>query len=186
MPIVARIPRSRPYILDKAAQKELGGVLLKQFPGLASLPVGEVQTFNFTTAHWKEWKPTYHQFKWVERSYERIHADGLMAAMAGFSLCALADGSVKAKGNGNFTITVTKIAVFVLDVFEFSESGKPLGFWSCKEGTAGFNPSHEDSVYITNNRFRHFRTKFRYGGDFLTLSKPHLVENFLGFSYDFS
>ncbi len=56
-----------PYILNKAAQQSLGKILLKEIPGLASLPAGESREFHFTEAPWQEWLAKYHTQKTVER-----------------------------------------------------------------------------------------------------------------------
>ena len=52
--------------------------------------------------------------------------DGLMAALGGFTLRALAAGHVEPDGIGGHSITAKRVAVFVHDKFDFAEENN---FW---------------------------------------------------------
>lgn len=168
-----------PIVINKAAQQSLAKILFRELPEFSSLKAGETGTFKFTEAPWQEWEAKYHTEYSVGR---HPSTDGLMAAMAGFSLRALADGTVKAEGGGKFTITVTKIAVYAMDRFNFPTGDKFLGFWSCSKGTVSLWNGHKGAV-IHDPDFQAFRNKFSHGSDFLTLSNLHTVVNYSEFSY---
>jgi hypothetical protein len=108
--------------------------------------------------------------------------DGMMAALASFSLRALAAGWTEPDGKGGHIVRVTKVAVFVHDNFNF-EGEDYLGFWSCEKKEAKMFSFDGDDVEVGNALFRAFRNSTGRGGDFLVLSLPHPVENFPGVKY---
>ena len=145
----------------------------------------DVVGFDFINSDYSRWQPLYHTYKGVEWSFGDS-IDGLDAALAGFTLRALAKGQARDLGNGKWEITVTGIGVFVWDSFNFEEdtslSGSLLnllGTWNC-ELLAFNNPQGQ---LLSNGDFNTFRSKYGRGNDFLVLSKPHLVENFQETSY---
>ncbi len=166
------------YLLNTAACKQLGIILLRD-PETASLNPGESKSFAFSQVPWQEWEAKYHTQRQVERSF---NTDGSMAAMAGFSLRALADGEIRAEGNGKFRITVSSASVFAIDRFDFPTMTKLLGFWSCEKKEVSLT-NFINSTLITDGNFNRFRDKFGLGGDFLTLSNPHKVEKFTRLEY---
>ena len=93
----------------------------------------------------------------------------------------LADGKITAHGNNKFTIKVTNLSVFAMDKFNFPTDDKLLGYWRCEDKTVSLNPMM--STAITDGSFNRFREKIGLGGDFLTLSNLHKVEDFAGLEY---
>lgn len=175
-----------PHIANPAALQQLGQILQRNCY-LTDKP----RNFDFITTPWTQWEDKYHTLSAVPRG---LAADGLMAAMDGFTLRALAQGQVAPNYKGGHTITVRKIAVFVHDRFQFEEEKKPLanflGWWSCDhlDGAYASEPKDNNgSYYAFNNKtFRNFRSQYGNGGDFLVLSQPHLVDIFKEIHYEYT
>ena len=172
-------------IYSQAALDKLGEILCRE--GYLN-PEEKVVNFDFIESDWRRWEALYFTLRSVPRLTQ---ADGLMAALAGFTLRALAAGKAENLGDGRWRVTVTRVAVFVHDIFNFAEDdsyfGNDLGLWSCVHLHGGVNSVQaevEDDYHrLKNEHFRKFRTQFGYGYDFLVLSKPHTVENYKETSY---
>ena len=172
-------------IYSQAALKQLGVILCRE--GCLD-PAKEAVDFDFIQSDWRQWETFYHTLCSVPRWPD---SDGLMAALAGFTLRALAAGRAENLGNGRWRITVTRVAVFVHDSFNFAEDdsyfANNLGKWSCIHLDGGENSVYpeveHDYVSLSNNDFRNFREKYGFGSDFLVLSRPHIVEKFKEVSY---
>ena len=115
-----------------------------------------------------------------------------MAALAGFTLRALAAGYTEPLGGERWRITVTKVSVFAHDKFNFADDaglGNDLGYWSCEEliGAQPFSPPSKMGNFIAleNKDFRAFREKWKHGADFLVLSKAYPVTPFSERSYEY-
>lgn len=175
-----------PYIADPGAQRQLGVILERN-----NYLKGAGGKFDFIDTPWTEWEDKYHTLMPVPRS---TTTDGLMAALAGFTLRALAKGSVEHLGGKTYAIHVSQIAVFVHDRFQFEQDPLPwannLGYWSCEDATGALvNPpdGRKEFYYqLYNETFRNFRSRYSNGGDFLVLSQSHLVENFTGKRYEYT
>lgn len=179
------VPSVEQQIMNYQARQQLGKIVTRQ-PECKALGEGEHWDFDFISTSWTEWEDKYHTLKAVPR----VSAyDGLMAALAGFTLRALAKGSVQYKGKGEYTITVCEIAVFVRDKFQFEEdvdaAANKLGYWNCEQLSFSRVPFQGYGL-LFNEMFRDFRNRSGNGGDFLVLSQPHLVENFSGARYDYA
>ena len=172
-------------IYSQAALEQLGLILCRE--GCLD-PAKEAVDFDFIQSDWRQWEAFYHTLCSVPRWPD---SDGLMAALAGFTLRALAAGRAENLGDGRWRITVTRVAVFVHDSFNFAEDdsyfANNLGKWSCIHLDGGENSvspeTEHDYVSLRNNDFRNFREKYGFGNDFLVLSQPHIVENFKEVSY---
>ncbi|MDR3361315.1 MAG: DUF6402 family protein [Desulfovibrio sp.] len=160
-------------IYNAAARDSLGRILCRD----GYMRDGRTD-FDFTVLPWTEWQAAYHTHIAVPRSGE---TDGLMAAMGAFTLRALAAGWTEPGGGGGHIVHVTKMAVFVHDVFNF-EGDEPLGYWSCEQLRAD-KFSFPGGERMHNATFREFRNSRKHGGDFLVLSLPHIVESFSGVRY---
>ncbi len=169
-------------IYSEKAMRSLAKVLCDE--GILD-PAEDVVGFDFTKSDYPRWRPLYHTYKGVEWSFGDS-VDGLDAALAGFTLRALAKGQARNLGGGEWKITVTGMGIFVWDSFNFEEDASLagslfnlLGTWSC-ELLVFNNPLGQ---LLSNRNFNAFRNKYGRGNDFLVLSKPHLVENFQEISY---
>ena len=170
-----------PHVMNEAAQKSLGAVLCRD----GYMGVGRVD-FDFTELPCQQWQQAYHTHIAVPRS---VIPDGLQVAMGAFTLRALAGGWTEPNGKGGHAVHVTKMAVFVHDVFNFeeewTESTIGLMYWSCEH--LAFNEGYEEGyTKLNNGDFRNFRDQYGQGGDFLVLSQPHKVANLSGTRYDFT
>lgn len=172
-------------IYSQAALKQLGIILCRE--GCLD-PAKQAVDFDFIQSDWRQWETFYHTLCSVPRWPD---SDGLMAALAGFTLRALAAGRAENLGNGRWRITVTRVAIFVHDSFNFAEDdsyfANNLGMWSCIHLDGGENSvspeMEQDYVSLGNSDFRNFREKYGFGSDFLVLSRPHIVENIKEVSY---
>ena len=173
-----------PHILNAAARQKLGDILKRE-----GYLRDERTNFDFISTPWEDWERLYHTLISIPR---RRKVDGLMAALAGFTLRALAAGYTQPLGGGRWRITVTKVSVFAHDKFNFADDaglGNFLGYWSCKElKGARADPLVEkpyNYIGLTNEDFRAFREKRKHGVDFLVLSKAHPVTSFSKRSYEY-
>ena len=130
--------------------------------------------FDYTQEPWTRWETVYHTGLSVPGKVWPV--DGMMAALAGFTLRALAKGRVCPNGDGTYTITVTGLSIFAHDKFNF-EGDAWLGFWSCKKKIYHFNPLAGD-FSLSNSDFHIFRKSLGLGNDFLVLSQQHPVAPF--------
>lgn len=85
-----------------------------------------------------------------------------------------------------------KCAVYAYDAFQCEDDGwikeklERLGNWSCQE--LDFSPLSFPSgsyVRLQNEKFRQFRKRCGFGGDFYVFTRPHKVEKFKGSVYVF-
>ncbi|MDR2819311.1 MAG: DUF6402 family protein [Desulfovibrio sp.] len=169
-----------PNIKNDAALASLGRILCRD-----GYMRDERVDFDFTVLPWTKWQDAYHTHIPVPRPSE---ADGLMAAMGAFTLRALAAGWTEPDGKGGHIVHVTKMAVFVHDVFNFDpeQAGDAIGlrYWNCEN--LHYSGTKEDGyTELDNEKFRNFRSQYDHGGDFLVLSQPHAVENFSGEQYKY-
>ena len=174
-----------PTIYSSAAWGQLATILCRE--GLLDPGKGVVE-FDFINSDWSRWQALYHTQTKVEQSFTTV--DGLMAAMGAFSLRASAAGKAEWLGGSRWRVTVTAVAVFARDSFNFEEGGflggsmDYLGGWSC-EKLDGAKPLPQPGYTALNNSdFRNFRFNHGMGNDFFVLSQPHFVENFAGKSYE--
>jgi hypothetical protein len=122
--------------------------------------------------------------------------DGLKAALGRFQFMIVVGGQVDDDLllNG-LRVTITKIGVFVADIFDFEDStmdvavgkaagyggSQPLGIWNaCRntvksEHTVGIDEASGDHAY-TNKDFRDFRHRTGKGHDFWILSDIRVTE----------
>jgi hypothetical protein len=149
---------------------------------------------------WQKWESWYHQHKRVGLGKPHIDdegpiPDGLAVCLAGFTLRALARGWTEPNLEGGHSIHVSQVAVFVHDIFNFEDSGRwwtldgELFFWNCEERSFSLNPLNRIPPskwrYLDDGDLNDFRDRYGVGGDFLVLSQPHLVENFVPIRYDY-
>ena len=117
-------------IYARSALEQLGVILCREN---YLDPTKDVIEFDFIHSNWRRWEDLYHTLNSVPRG--RL-PDGLMAALAGFTLRALAAGKAENLGNHRWRITVTDVSVFVHDKFNFDVENNWLanflGLWSCK------------------------------------------------------
>ena len=164
-------------IWNEASKQSLGSIL-----ALNGFLKNTVTPFTFCEANWQDWEKYYYSSRTVSGS---LTSNGLQAALAGFSLRALASGYTEPNSGGGHTIKVNQIAVYVDDRFNFEPDGLPHSiffYWNCNSKTFSFLPS-EGSILLADANFREFRTKHGYGRDFHVLSKQHRVHSFYGDSY---
>ena len=172
-------------IYARAALEQLGVILCREN---YLDPTKDVIEFDFINSNWRRWEDLYHTLNSVPRGKL---PDGLMAALAGFTLRTLAAGKAENLGNHRWRITVTDVSVFVHDKFNFDKESSLLaeflGLWSCEElKGAMLLPLVRpwNFTRLMNDDFRAFREKRKHGVDFLVLSLPHKVENFRKTSHD--
>lgn len=184
--IFTEIPQQLdPHVVNVPALIQLGKILCRK----GYMDPEKRMDFDFTNLPWTEWEDVYHTLIAVPRS---TAVDGSMAALAGFSLRALAAGYTVPDGKGGHVIHVQKIAVFVHDRFQFAKDKTPeennLGWWSCSELDGGIysEPIGNDGRYrnLWNEDFRNFATTHGFGKDFLVLSQPHVVADFMEHKYE--
>ena len=175
------IPSVEAQIMNYRARQQIGAILRRN-----GLLQNRRVDFDFTAAPWPEWRDKYHTLKVVPR---RSFPDGLMVALASFSLRALAAGYCEPKLDGGHRIHINKVGVFVYDRFNFAEDGgmlaDDLGYWSCEKLEGAKYTGIGPYTYLENYMFRDFRKKYQKGGDFLVLSQPHIVENLKETTYDY-
>ena len=110
----------------------------------------------------------------------------MLVALASFTFRALTSGYTEPIGNGH-RIHITEMAVFAHDRFNFAEE-QSYGQWDCEKKKWSLTASdildfvtpYTDPTSVKNIDFREFRSRHDKGSDFLVLSRPHLVENFVG------
>lgn len=172
---------THPYIANAAAMRQIGDFLKGE-----GLPAEGRKYFDFTGLEWPQWKKYYHTLIPVPRI---LSIDGIMISLAAFTLRALASGYVEKNGRGGHTICVNKMSVFVHDRFNFEEGINPaensLFYWRCQDPS--FTKLGGTSyTWLENRDFNVFRKKYNVGRDFLVLSQPHLVENFIPTVYTYA
>lgn len=182
---VACPPASRPNIYNDKSQESLGAILCEH--GFLDATKQQI-AFDCINSPWQQWEDLYFTGKEVCEK-ELPPADGLLAAMGAFTIRALAAGHAENLGNGRWRITVTRVATFVHDTFNFAGDAQ-LGFWSCRHLDGGtLNPDAALSPHyalLSNAIFRSFREQYGQGENFLVLSLPHNIENCTEFSYVYS
>lgn len=142
------------------------------------------ETFDYinapkkSTADQKGWEDRYFQQHPVPRS-NRV--DGLLAAMGGFSMCALAKGEVAPNPRGGHTVFVVEVAVFVYDKFDFDPDDY-FFFWDC--GGKAFSFSSLSNRFLMGKDLIQFRAQYGIGNDFQVFSAVHKVEDFEEMKYD--
>ena len=166
-------------IYNRAAQKRLGEIL-RGDPGKLdpekSVPFDYTKlpplerikfSFNFRTVPFNVIPPK----------------NGLLAALAGYTLYALGRGHTRPSGYAKHTITLTGATVFVHDQFDFKPD-ENFRYWSCEKQE--FSPWPGTGwTQITGADFLAFRDKHRFGNDFQVFSDSHEVENFQEQRYDY-
>lgn len=182
---VACPPASRPNIYNDKSKESLGAILCEH--GFLDATKQQI-AFDCINSPWQQWEDLYFTGKEVCEK-ELPPADGLLAAMGAFTIRALAAGHAENLGNGRWRITVTRVATFVHDTFNFAGDAQ-LGFWSCRHLDGGtLNPDaalSPDYALLSNAIFRSFREQYGQGENFLVLSLPHNIENCTEFSYVYS
>ena len=173
-------------IWNEAAQKQLGDILKREERLLKPITEADFEKdtpFDFCNADWRLWETLYYALRAVPSA---LIEDGLQAVLAGFSLRALASGHTRPNRDGTHTITVTSVAVYLDDRFNFEKNEglfQPLlFFWNCEKRTFDVLPS-EGAILLANEEFRTFRERHGFGRDFWVLSMPHAVDGFAGDSY---
>lgn len=170
-----------PHIANAAALQQLGRILQRN-GYLTDRP----RDFDFINTPWTEWEDKYHTLTTVPRIPS---TDGLMVALAGFTLRALAKGHVQPNGTGGHSISIEAIAVFVHDKFQFAEdedaAANHLWYWRCSPPDFSLL-DREGYAALENKLFRDFCNGFGNGGDFLVFSQPNIVETFQGKRYEYS
>lgn len=141
-------------------------------------------TFSFTDEPAANWEKYYFNLTSVA-GYgitPSLYPDGLCAAFAGHTIRALADGSVEYDtANSEYKITITKVCLYIHDLFSFNESEQDYFYWSKekKDFSTGF--SKDDTYYnLSNSLINAFRNRYGKGKDFVMLSKLHEVSELAG------
>ncbi|MCL2790940.1 MAG: DUF6402 family protein, partial [Desulfobulbus sp.] len=175
-------------IYNKESQKQIADYLQRQ-----GKLTNNLEPFDYTALPWQQWHDWHFNHypvksqKMPELSLvEGLRPDGLQAALAGFTLRALAKGHVKPNGKGGHTITVTEVSVYVDDRFAF-QMGETFHLWSCekKEFRAKVLTIIPPSFFeLTGSDFLRFQDKYNIGRDFFVLTPLHPVESFQEKSYD--
>lgn len=174
-----------PNVRNWYALESLGRILKRE-----GFLTGSQTRFDFINAPWQQWEALYHTLKKVNDIPPlSLEPDGLTVALNAFSLRALASGRVEPLKSGNHRIHVEKIAVFAHDTFNFAPDVLQdifgLGYWSCE--FRSFSVDEKPGFVKLNNKdFVGFSTHYNNGENFLLLSRPHLVENFGGESYEYA
>ena len=162
--------------LNGPACRQLGNILARE-----GKLTDHCVTFDYTVEPWTRWEAGYHTLEPVAGFVWPV--DGMMAALAGFTLRALAKGQVCPNGDGTYTITVTGLSIFAHDQFNF-EGDAWLGYWNCNGKS--YSLTEEDGYLpLCNSEFDIFREHYGFGNDFLVLSVPHPVEHFPRQSYEY-
>lgn len=148
------------------------------------------ETFDYTKGTWRNWLDRHFQYSPVRAG---MIDDGLMAALAKFTLRTLASGYVEPGSAGRHTITVTGVSVFVEDRFAFQEEDN-FFWWSFeKKMFLGSNhpleavkeiPLWGDGIHLRGSDFLHFQERHNRGNDFLVFTAPNTVEDFQEMRYD--
>lgn len=190
-------PEPPDNIYNTKTKQSLGVILARD--GFLKEINGQKTPFDFTASPWQEWEAKYHTLRVVPQPYG---IGGQQAALAGFTLRALAKGDVEFIRKGVFHIRVTGVAVFAHDLFNFAPDGVEwLGHWSCENGDViagawdyindeklpGFlaTPPPPGYAILRNQDYRNYQDKYGLGHDFIVLSQTHTVENFEIIEYDY-
>ncbi len=144
--------------------------------------------FDFINSPWQEWEKYYYQrFDVEERHLVEI---GIIAALETFTFRFLSKGKIEYLDENKYKIIVEQVAVFVHDVFNFEGKGTLffdyLGYWSCEEKDVSGVPKNNRYEAMNNAKFREFREYNKIGNDFLVLSHPKIIDNFIEYIYDYS
>ncbi len=129
--------------LSEAGQK----LLLKRLKQTNLLPdaVGEDVAFDFTKYNpglTVDGEKPVNQYDFMEklyinsrnvgRNFDELAKNGLMAGLGSFELRALPKGTVSKNKDGTYYVSVTGLAVYLQDTFDFTDS-KYYGYWSYLE-----------------------------------------------------
>jgi len=144
--------------------------------------------FDFINSPWQEWEKYYYQrFDVEERHLVEI---GIIAALETFTFRFLSKGKIEYLDENKYKIIVEQVAVFVHDVFNFEGKGTLffdyLGYWSCEEKDVSGVPKNNRYEAMNNAKFREFREYNKIGNDFLVLSHPKIIDNFIEYIYDYN
>lgn len=140
--------------------------------------------FNFLDISWQMWETYYYQRVDIEE--HQLVGSGIIAALETFTFRFLPKGKIEYLENNQYKITLEQIAVFVYDVFNFSEDDNMfgLGFWSCENKNISSVPL-PGYIQMTNYRFNNFRSQTNCGNDFKVLSRPKIIDNFDKYIYNY-
>lgn len=157
------------YLFNAKARTELAKYLKKD------LHFSRAGEFDYTKLPLESLHDRHFQFKPVDIPISTT-VDGLTAALAKFTIYAVAAGSTEPVSGNRWRVTVTKVAVFVRDNFDFEtdEDGFfGLGPWNCADKIFGDLIS---GTFVYNRNFRDFRHDTHTGGDFFVYAAPETIE----------
>jgi len=188
------------YALNYNGKQALANYLKKVF--------GEGQSPNRTfqySDNQKDWNIQYVNYASIPGFFisDIFNVSGETAALGAFSLRVLPKGTIETLENGNKRITVTGIAVYAEDNFQF-EGNYNLRFWSYIDKkyrqylnnrelyNQNYSPVLEANysdvrkyIELNNYNFRDFRMNYNKGEDFKIRSHKYMtVDDFNPISFD--
>lgn len=184
--------KGKSNILNDAAKESLGKYLCKQ----GYMRPGKNVAFDFIqdAQKWHDWKCDYHTSSPIAADYDNEDIEGSMVVLGGFTLRALARGTVEWISGDEYWVNVNEIDVILWDSFNFDEESGVLnkaihgvfglGEWRCEPPAFSIGPL-SGGTRLKNYHFRNFRDKKIGGTDFMVLTEPHTVENFSGQRYKY-
>lgn len=169
------------WAIKQEAIDELSGILARE----GYLKQQDCE-FDFINTNWTEWEKLYYQRFPVEY-YDSGILTGLFACLGKFNFYFLPKGKIKYSGQNQYEITIEQVAGAVYDTFNFEGDDNKfgLGCWSCekKDVSLSIGMFIDSYVHMDNAKFRMFREHNSIGNDFLVLSKPKLIDNFIKYTY---
>lgn len=170
-------------IFSKNGIAELVNSIKKKYPELWNNKSSF--DFSFTDEPIKNWEKYYFNLTSVPALGlgSGLYPDGLTAAFAGHTIRALADGSVEYNATTNeYKITITKVCLFIHDLFSFNESSQNYFYWS--KNKKEFSLSSGDTYYnLSNSLINAFRDRYGKGKDFVVLSLLYEVSELAGTAF---
>ncbi|MEF2146287.1 MAG: DUF6402 family protein [Desulfovibrionaceae bacterium] len=172
---------SMDYLFSANAKSELAKILVDN-----EKLTGGREEFDFINEQSTTLRHGYFQHITIDN---QSPVDGLTASMARFALFAVAKGYVEPvlAIEWTYRITVTKIALYVQDNFDFEDNwfwwvlgGQPLGSWDCSELRF---VAPDFSGNVDNAKFNDFRARHGQGGDFYVFAPPRPLAEFEEYQY---
>ena len=165
------------YLFNEKAKQQLASILHRD---------GFVQSsgrnFDYINGGHKLYVPGYFQQQVVSKEKP---IDGLTASLGAFVVAALPQGRIEPVLSGGYQITISSVALVVIDSFDFEDDSwwnlfmsQPLGRWDCESKQFGAGQE------VSNKSFRNFRGRHKKGGDFRVYTQPQLLENWQEFVYN--
>ena len=146
--------------------------------------------FDFIAENHSQWADRYHSERSVDEASP--HVDGLAAALSKFTLKSLAAGYAEPiEGGKKYRIAVSRLAVFVHDVFNFEHRpwslDSNLGWWSCEKKRFSWHPPSDESYRLLHNfDFQKFQSTHKKGMDFDVYSLPRELVDYEIAPYEYT